>query len=632
MALNRASKEDLQGACPTIVLGDKLGEGGNAQVYAGISPDHGDVAVKFMLNDNTKRYGRFRDEVLVVTTRLNGSPRVVPILESHLPDEARPPDIPWYVMPRAQKLSALHPSATWQQKLAGLIDLADGLAEIHGQDVAHRDIKPANLLELDGTPWFADFGIAAFPENAGLTEKNDPMGPAAGFMAPEMMADHENADPMKADVYSFSKTVWSVLTDKKRGFMGHYTAKGPYGLAQAAPQRLTGFIAEPLDSLLDRSTDPDPARRPTASEFAKLLLDVAEVQEDWDRANILQWTAAEREVLLTPGLSRAVWEGAASIATVMHTLSRRRGLNHLFFPEGGGFSVIGATTCEGENLLLLDLGYSGLVVAKPRRLTLEQFPDAPTVGYAVLETDDIQPLGAPPRYAMPEYEHLKRVNDFDYVVDDSDEDEPKNRGIGIPCARYYKGGVFVLASTRGLYNQIDDYDGTATKLGRDRLRERFEAILARERRPQPGFQLQRIVRLLAKADASAGAFELQHLSMEQFEELVRLDDKLLEERSSGGPGLILDLAELHRAAMRGPTDTAKEARRFIRMLTAEQRGEYLALVYIGRGSRSPSDLAEETAANAEDTFDESYLMEKLGNGYMRKVLGKFGMAVQAAAK
>jgi hypothetical protein len=65
MTLIPTGKPALAAACRDVQLGDLLGEGGNARVFAGFSLAHGDVAVKFMLNDNRKRYARFRDEVLV---------------------------------------------------------------------------------------------------------------------------------------------------------------------------------------------------------------------------------------------------------------------------------------------------------------------------------------------------------------------------------------------------------------------------------------------------------------------------------------------------------------------------------------------------------------------------------------
>ena len=123
MALLSVKKSQLSLLCPQITLGEQLGEGGNARVFAGESKAHGPVAVKFMLNDNTKRYSRFRDEVTVVTTRLNGSSRVVPIIESYLPPKLGDGTIPWYVMPRATRLMSHVHGKSWRGRLQAMLDL-----------------------------------------------------------------------------------------------------------------------------------------------------------------------------------------------------------------------------------------------------------------------------------------------------------------------------------------------------------------------------------------------------------------------------------------------------------------------------------------------------------------------------
>lgn len=530
MALIPTSKATLQEACPEVVIEKKIGEGGNGQVYSGEAPLLGEVAVKFMLNDNKERYGRFRDEVLVVTNRLLGSPRVLPIIKSSLPATPTESDIPWYVMPRARTLNERLKGTKWPEKLAALAELADGMAEIHQLGVAHRDIKPANLFELNGTLRFGDFGLAAFPEAAGLSQEGEPMGPSAGFMAPEMLASSDGVDPTKADVYSFAKTVWSVLTGKKRGFLGHYVASSPFGLMQVAQRELEGFVAEPLDALLDRCTDLDPAKRPTALEFAERLRAVMAIQDDWALANIAMWEAAEFEALRVPGLMRAEWAGTGSIVTVMNLLSRRHGLNHLFLPSSGGVAVESVAATEGGLMLAMKTSECTFLVVKARRLTLERFSEDPEFSYAVLETDDVAPLGVEKRLIDDDCEMLKQVNDFDFVPDDRDDYEPRNPEVRNLYQRYFKGGLFVLAPTSGVYNDVDDYNGTARKLGREKLRARFQSYFERRDAPLTGFSLRRQVRLLGQAKGANESFALKHLSMEQLEKLIELDEALLKER------------------------------------------------------------------------------------------------------
>lgn len=629
MALRSVKKKVLAAACPSIKLQTELGSGGNARVFAATSVTHGSVAVKFLLNENTKRYHRFRDEVLVVTTRLLGSRRVIPIFQHHLPDPLRTDDYPWYVMPSARRLRDSLMGRPWKSRLQALIELADGLSELHALEVAHRDIKPDNLFELDGSYRFGDFGIAAFPENAGVTSVNEPMGPA-GYMAPEMLKTPTTADPYMADVYSLAKTVWAVLSEERFAFGGHYDASTAVGLSNYIGAK--DLVIEPVDTLLEDSTRVTPAERPTAKEFSTRLKDALEVQDDFRRANVLQWEAAELQALRGPGLARAVWEGAPEIARVITLLSRRDGLNHCFFPSGGGLTVEEATACEGNEMLALRTQLTGMTIVKPTRLTLERFLNRPDFSYAVLETADVEPLGVKKRFVDDESERLKQVSGFDYVQDDSEDEEPRNRGVGIPCQRFFKGGVFVIAPTTGIFNRVDEYQGTAMKLGRDMLRARFEHYFAQrqEHVDVEAWEPVRIVRLLWDADAATFDFNLEHIDQRLLRRLVEVDDALVEarKRDNSGP-FITGVTRMKELLSRKPGREESAALELLRGMGKEQRGEYLALVQIARGDCAASELAARTAANTRSHSNDQYLYEKFGNGYMRKALARFGLVAPA---
>jgi len=269
---------------------------------------HGKVAIKFFLNDDKRRWQRFMDEVKVVTSHLKGSPRVVPILESRLSPQGTD-EAPWYVMPAAETVRDVLKSLTWREMLPAFAELADGLVELHRAGVAHRDIKPENLFRLDGGHRFGDFGIAAFPDRAGITKEDEPMGPAS-FIAPEMEANSGDADSFLADVYSLAKTFWALLADEKFAFPGQYRPKGSEGLGDKP--KASGFVLEPLEALLEQATASSPGARPTASELAARLREVAGVQND-----------ARRQINCSGSLHRwRRWPGMGSLGPSGATLPR----------------------------------------------------------------------------------------------------------------------------------------------------------------------------------------------------------------------------------------------------------------------------------------------------------------------
>jgi serine/threonine-protein kinase len=170
---------------------EQLGQGGMGVVYrAWDSRMERWVALKTIAQDKAARaefIKRFRREALSAG-RLD-HPNIVTIYEF---DEQE--DVCYIAMQflEGSDLESLLASPDWEKefnvfrKLDILIQVCQGLAYAHRNEVVHRDVKPANIMVLpDGAVKLVDFGIARIGE-ATSGSQNTMLG-TAPYMAPEQV-------------------------------------------------------------------------------------------------------------------------------------------------------------------------------------------------------------------------------------------------------------------------------------------------------------------------------------------------------------------------------------------------------------------------------------------------------------
>ena len=123
-------------------------------------------------------------------------------------------------------------------------ELLDALGYIHAAGILHRDLKPANvLIGADGRARLTDFGIAHLADGTKLTSTGFIVG-TEKYIAPEVRRGGAPTD--SADLYGLGVLLRECATPN-------------------SPPVLT--------ELIERLTDPDPARRPPSAAAALSVLD-----------------------------------------------------------------------------------------------------------------------------------------------------------------------------------------------------------------------------------------------------------------------------------------------------------------------------------------------------------------------
>ncbi|GGS30190.1 MULTISPECIES: serine/threonine-protein kinase [Actinokineospora] len=197
------------------------------------------------------------------------------------------------------------------------VRLAEALAYVHSEGVIHRDVKPSNiLLDADGLPYLADFGVARLTGAERITASNQMVGTAA-YLAPEQVRGTEVDS--RADIYALGL----VLLECHTGVPEYQGTDVESAVARLhRPPVVPQDLPTDLVHLLARMTALSPHRRPSAQECASVLAAESATAETRPALDILPWTddpppppPLRRHALLGAGTLLA----AAGIATLMLT-------------------------------------------------------------------------------------------------------------------------------------------------------------------------------------------------------------------------------------------------------------------------------------------------------------------------
>jgi RNA polymerase sigma-70 factor (subfamily 1) len=161
------------------------------------------------------------------------------------------------------------PEARYYRSIALLgVQATEGLAHAHALGILHRDIKPSNLLlDVQGTLWITDFGLARTEDSDDLTQSGEFIG-TLRYMAPERF---EGKNDARGDIYALGVTLYEMLTlrppflgSDRLSLMAQITSDEPPPPSQLAPH-----LPRDLETIVQKAMARDPAARyGTARELA----------------------------------------------------------------------------------------------------------------------------------------------------------------------------------------------------------------------------------------------------------------------------------------------------------------------------------------------------------------------------
>ena len=272
---------------PWEPTGKRLGSGGQGHVYLVTNKETDDdtqYALKVLKSPSTPQSRqRFRREIETIQ-KLDHN-LIIRVCDYSKKDN----DFLYYVMEYhhgAQPLDSIiassstnpfHGNVLLSLELFEQIITAIDACQKNDPKITHRDINPENILLLkDGSIRLIDFGICHFENGETITLTDENVG-RRNYTAPECEVSGTPVAGVHSDIYSASKTLWSVITSR-RAFSREESVFKADSMQARFPDKTETWH---LGRIFEKTIRKDPANRFTKTEDVLGLL--AEVRYKIER-------------------------------------------------------------------------------------------------------------------------------------------------------------------------------------------------------------------------------------------------------------------------------------------------------------------------------------------------------------
>ena len=220
-----------------------LGQGGFGQVYLAFDEQlNRRVAIKLPHRQLVARDDA-AEAYLTEARAVAGlnHPHIVPVYDVGSTDE-----FPCYIV--SKYIDGIDLATRLKQSRLSILEsvefvatVAEALHHAHQQGLVHRDIKPGNLLlDHDGIPFLADFGVALREENVGTGPR---YAGTPTYMSPEQARGEGHRVDGRSDLFSLGVVFYELLVGKRP-----FSGKSTYELME----HITSFEPRPPRQSDDR--------------------------------------------------------------------------------------------------------------------------------------------------------------------------------------------------------------------------------------------------------------------------------------------------------------------------------------------------------------------------------------------
>lgn len=196
--------------CNRYIVNRLIGQGGMAEIYSAMDTFfHKPVAIKALKNSNLKNVEveSFKNEIRIASIFNNSHIEKI----YNVGEYENNPFLVYELINGRIVKEVLDERGSFsnEETINYILQLLDGVREIHSHNILHNDLKPDNLmLSIDGAIKIVDFGIASHSDEG----KFENLIGSAYYLDPEVVIKKEFT--VQSDIYSLGIILFEFLTGK----------------------------------------------------------------------------------------------------------------------------------------------------------------------------------------------------------------------------------------------------------------------------------------------------------------------------------------------------------------------------------------------------------------------------------